>query len=103
MNNITSRCDCHVINCFWKRERNNDNYDLYLKTIFNAWANSLSKEIMLNEQKVLNILLKYFEKWPEPAEEKIRKAFQKRKEDNIDYLSAIMLVDEEYRNKTKKR
>ena len=55
---------------------------------------------MLNEQKALNSLLKHFDKYPKMAEEKMKKAYQKRKEDNIDYLSAIMLVEEEYKKKS---
>ena len=83
------------LEAFSKRKKNNDNYDLYLKTIFNGWVNSISQETMPNEQKILNRLSKHFEKYPKIAEEKIKKAYQKRKEDNIDYLTALMLIEEE--------
>ena len=64
-------------------------------------VNSINKETMPNEQKILNKLSEHFEKYPKITEEQIKKAYQKRKEDNIDYLTALILVEEEYKNKKK--
>ena len=80
---------------------NNDNYDLYLKTIFNGWVNSINQETMPNEQKILDRLSRGFERYPGRAEEKIKKTYQKRKNLHIDYLSALILVEEEYKKRKK--
>jgi len=54
---------------------------------------------MPNEKKTLDRLSKQFDKYLKLADEKMKKAYQKREEISIDYLSAIMLIEEEYRNK----
>ena len=82
-------------------KRNNDNYDLYLNTIFNAWVNSISQETTPNEKRILSILSNPPKKKTNSLESWMKKAYQKRKEDNIDYLTALILVEEEYKNKKK--
>lgn len=87
------------IDAYWKRKRNNDNYDLYLKTIFKSWAESVLHLSDTFEQRTLNTIIKQFEKHPKMAEEKLKKAYQKRKKFDIDYTAAILLVEEEYTKK----
>jgi len=74
---------------FQKREKSNDNYDLYLKTIFKGWANSVADLSSEKQKMILNDMLNRFEKNPQQAEKIMRKAMQKRTTFNLDYLSIL--------------
>ena len=74
---------------FQKREKSNDNYDLYLKTIFKGWANSVADLSSEKQKIILNDMLNRFERNPQQAEKIMRKAMQKRTTFNLDYLSIL--------------
>ena len=56
---------------YWKRKRKNDNYDLYLKTIAQAWINSVYISADVKQQKALNRWKQDFEKRPKYADENV--------------------------------
>jgi O-antigen ligase len=63
---------------FWKRKRNKDNYDFYLKTIYVSWLNSLDlSEISSEENASLQMLLSDFNFNPKLADNKLRNSFNK--------------------------
>ena len=78
---------------YWKRKRKNDNYDLYLKTIAQAWINSVYISTSAKQQKALNRWRQDFEKRPKYAEEKARAIFDIRNKKEVNYLTALMLSD----------
>ena len=75
-----------------KRVKNNDNYDLYLKTIVKGWVNSIQTENN-KEKKELDKVIKEFDNNPEKAAWKWKKINQKREENKVDYLTALMLFE----------
>ena len=75
-----------------KRVKNNDNYDLYLKTIVKGWVNSIQTEND-KEKKELDKVIKEFDNNPEKAAWKWKKINQKREENKVDYLTALMLFE----------
>ena len=72
---------------FQKRKQSNDNYDIYLKTIFKGWANSVADLSSEKQKMILNDMLNRFEENPQQAEKIMRKAIQRRTTLNLDYLS----------------
>ncbi len=75
-----------------ERKNNNfqDNYDLYLKTIVISWVNSLDD---LNDFQIqlLNQWVSDFENQPRVAAKNSMSIFQIRKDQNVDYLTALVL------------
>ena len=86
---------------YWRRVRDNDNYDFYLKTIFNSWLIEKNKTLDLNEQKLLNNLSLYFDDHPASAERKLRAVYNKRKKLNIGYIESLKIIEEEIKSHEK--
>jgi O-antigen ligase/Tfp pilus assembly protein PilF len=86
---------------YWKRKKQNfsDNYDLYLKTIVNSWIKSVYTNATENERKVLNAWKLSFDKKPQHSATKLTTIFEKREKDKVGYLEALMLSEEDYKNK----
>ena len=81
---------------YWKRKQNNDNYDLYLKTIVNAWINSIYSNAS-NEQRIsLDALVLIFDKKPKDAALKMRTIFEIKKKKDVDYLTALMFSEQDF-------
>ena len=83
---------------YWKRKKNNDNYDLYLKTIVNSWINSVYVNANNEQKKALNAWRKSFDQplylLGAPAE-KAKSIFEIRQKEDVDYLTALMLFEKE--------
>ena len=89
------------IDLYWRRVRDNDNYDFYLKTIFNSWLIEKNKTLDSNEQKLLNNLSLYFDDHPASAERKLRAVYNKRKNLNISYIESLKIIEEEIKSHEK--
>ena len=89
------------IDLYWRRVRDNDNYDLYLKTIFQAWANKEIIDLDNNNKEILNSLIVYFEEYPASAERKLRAVFNKKIELGINYIQSLLIIEEEIKSHTK--
>ena len=76
---------------YWKRKKNNDNYDLYLKTIVNSWINSVYINANNEQKKALDALRISFDKKPQNSATKATDIFKIRQKEDIDYLTALML------------
>ena len=76
---------------YWKRKKNNDNYDLYLKTIVNSWINSVYVNANNEQKKALDTWRLNFEKNPQNAATKTTDIFKIRQKEDVDYLTALML------------
>jgi len=79
---------------YWKRKRNNDNYDLYLKTIVNSWINSVYVNANNEQKKALNAWELNFDKKPQYSASKTVDLFKIRQKEDVDYLSALILYEE---------
>ena len=79
---------------YWKRKKNNDNFDLYLKTIVNSWINSVYVNTNNEQKKVLDALKLSFDKKPQDAAPKTKAIFEIRQKEDVDYLTALMLFEE---------
>ena len=84
---------------YWKRKRNNDNYDLYLKTIVNSWINSIN--VNNEKKKYLDILRLNFDENPRYSAIQMKEIFKIRQKEDIDYLTA--LITRNYKVKKKKK
>ena len=89
------------VDLFWRRVRDNDNYDLYLKTIFTAWVNDISSTLEISELELLNNLVVYFEKHPASAERKLRAVNKKRDELGLNYIDALVIIEHEIKTHKK--
>ena len=76
---------------WWKRKKNNDNYDLYLKTIVKSWINSVYINANNEQKQALDDLRLVFEKYPKHAGNKAIDIFKIRQKEDVDYLTALML------------
>jgi O-antigen ligase len=76
---------------YWKRKKNNDNYDLYLKTIVNSWINSVYVNANNEQKKDLDAWMLNFDNNPEYAVNKTTDIFKIRQKEDVDYLTALML------------
>ena len=85
---LKSKVDPYV-----KRKKNNDNYDPYLKTIVNSWINSVYFKANDKEKTVLKVWKQNFEKTPSYAANKSSKIYKIRKNDDIDYLTALLIYE----------
>ena len=81
------------VEVYWKRQKKNDTYDLYLKTIFNSYVNSIKNEVSPKEYKSLNDLLDLFENYPMSAEKKIRKVYKISNDLKINIVSALLKIN----------
>ena len=77
---------------YWKRKPKNDNYDLYLKTIYNGFLKNINFPLSIEEKRSLDRIKNHFDEWPHIAEEKIRSAYQIRKSEGVNYVKAIQKV-----------
>ena len=83
---------------YWKRKKNNDNYDLYLKTIVNSLINSVYINANTKQKKALNAWKKSFDQplyLLEAPAEKAKSIFEIRQKKDVDYLTALMLFEKE--------
>ena len=87
------------VDTYWKRKKNNDNYDLYLKTIVNSWINSVYNNANNEQKKALDALRLSFDKKPQNAAPKMRTVFEIRQKEDVDYLTALILKGEEFKRK----
>jgi O-antigen ligase/Tfp pilus assembly protein PilF len=74
---------------YWRRKKERDNYDKYLKIIVNSWAKGLLNK---SEEETLRIknILNSFEKNPNFAEKKMREVKLNRDNEQYDYLTALI-------------
>ena len=79
------------VEVFWKRKRNKDNYDFYLKTIYKSWVYSLDLHESSDELRVLKLLVLDLDVNPKLAEEKLRLVFESHK-----YLESNELIKSIY-------
>ena len=84
---------------YWKRKKNKENYDLYLKTIVNSWINSVYGNSNNEQKKALDTWRLNFEKKPQYAANKATTIFEIRQKENVDYLTALMLKGQEDKKK----
>lgn len=78
---------------YWKRKKNNDNYDLYLKTIANSWISSVYVNTNNKQKKTLDALRVNFDKKQKHAALKMIDIFKIRKKEDVDYLTALMIIE----------
>ena len=91
---LQSKVDCYSI-----RKKYNDNYDFYLKIIVNGWVNSVYVNANNEQKKALDVWVLNFEKKPQNAAAKTTEIFKIRKEEDVDYLTALMLRGHDFKNK----
>jgi O-antigen ligase len=74
---------------YWRRKKEGDNYDKYLKIIVNSWSNGLLNK---SEEETLRIknILNSFEKNPDFAEKRMREIKLNRDNLDISYLDALV-------------
>ena len=74
---------------YWRRKKEGDNYDKYLKSIVISWANNL---INTSEKETLRIknILNSFDKNPNFAQKRMREIKLNRDNLNISYLDALV-------------
>jgi len=87
------------VDTYWKRKKNNDNYDLYLKTIVNSWINSVYVNANNEQKKALDTWRLNFEKTPQSAANKTRDIFKIRQKEDVDYLTALLLFEKRKKKK----
>ena len=74
---------------YWQREKNNDKYDHYLKTIVRAWISKVYNQSNELEKKYLKQWNDSFEK-PKGGAVKSKKIFNIKEKENINYLQALL-------------
>ena len=74
---------------YWRRTKERDNYDKYLKIIVSSWSNNLLNK---SEEETLRIknILNSFEKNPGFAEKRMREVKLNRDNLNISFLDALV-------------
>ncbi len=77
------------VDVYWKRQRLNDNYDFFLKTIFSAWVNSIKDDLNKKDFNLLNKIKDNFEKHPATTAKKMKEIFFKRESLKNGYLKTI--------------
>ena len=78
------------VELYWKRQKNNDNYDLYLKTIFNAYINNIKNDLSNSEYNKLMDISNDFIKQPARAAREIKKAFLESQKLNLDFIKLLV-------------
>ena len=81
------------VDSYSKRKKNNDNYDLYLKTIVNSWINLVYVNANNEQKNALNTFKLSFDKNPENTAHKAKSIFKIRRKECVDYLEALMLFN----------
>ena len=81
------------VEVYWKRQKKNDTYDFYLKTIFNSYVNSIKNEVSPKEYQSLNDLIDLFENYPMSAEKKIRNVYEISNNLEISIVSALLKIN----------
>ena len=76
-------------NNYWRRKKENDNYDKYLKIIVDSWASSLIDNLKEEDLRIKNIL-NSFEKNPNFAEKRMREIKKIKDNEQCDYLTALI-------------
>ena len=79
------------VEVYWKRQKNNDNYDLYLKTIFNTYINNIKNDLSNSDYKKLMIISNEFISQPARAARKIKKTYQESQKINLDFIKLLIL------------
>ena len=87
------------IDSYWKRKKNKENYDLYLKTIVSSWINSVYFNTNNEQKKALDSLKLTLDKYPKKGALKARSIFKIRQKEDVDYLTALMLLEKERKKK----
>jgi O-antigen ligase/Tfp pilus assembly protein PilF len=87
------------VDSYWKRKKNNDNYDLYLKTIVNSWINSVYGNANNDQKKALDALRISFDKKPQNAAPKMKAFFKIRQKEDVDYLTTLLLDKQEFKKR----
>jgi tetratricopeptide (TPR) repeat protein len=82
---------------YLERKRNNDNYDLYLKTIVKAWVGLEFKKSNKHERIALNRWVSYFTNQSQHIDAISKSIFRIRQKEGVDYLTALMLFEERKR------
>jgi len=83
------------VDSYSKRKKNNDNYDLYLKTIIKTWVSLEVKNSNKEETRALNKWVLCFAHQPQHIDAISKRIFKIRQKENLDYLSALMLFEQE--------
>lgn len=78
------------VELYWKRQKNNDNYDLYLKTIFNAYINNVKNDLSNYEYNKLEEISNDFINQPARAAREIKKAFLESQKLNLDFIKLLV-------------
>jgi O-antigen ligase len=78
------------VELYWKRQKNNDNYDLYLKTIFNAYVNNIKNDLSNSEYNKLMDISNDFIKQPARAAREIKKAYLESQKLNLDFIKLLV-------------
>jgi O-antigen ligase len=78
------------VELYWKRQKNNDNYDLYLKTIFNAYINNIKNDLSNSEYNKLEDISNDFTKQPARAAREIKKAFLESQKLNLEFIKFLV-------------
>jgi tetratricopeptide (TPR) repeat protein len=78
------------VELYWKRQKNNDNYDLYLKTIFNAYINNIKNDFSHSEYNKLMDISNDFIKQPARAAREIKKVFLESQKQNLDFIKLLV-------------
>ncbi|MAQ31880.1 MAG: hypothetical protein CMD26_04015 [Flavobacteriales bacterium] len=83
---LQSKTDPYTI-----RRVRNDNYDLYLKKIFNKYLEIVYNKCSKNQQEQLISIQNQFNSEPDEASYKLQQIYKVRKKQNISYLEAISI------------
>ena len=78
------------VELYWKRQKNNDNYDLYLKTIFNAYINNIKNDLSNSEYNKLMNISNDFIKQPAKAAREIKQAYLESQKLNLDFIKLLV-------------
>ena len=78
------------VEVYWKRQKNNDNYDLYLKTIFNTYINNIKNDISNSDYKKLMIISNDFISQPARAAREIKKTYLRSQKLNLDFIKLLV-------------
>tara|TARA_B100000767_G_scaffold221495_1_gene209993 strand:+ start:626 stop:2209 length:1584 start_codon:yes stop_codon:yes gene_type:complete len=81
------------VEVYWKRQKKNDTYDFYLKTIFTSYINSIKNEVSPKDYKSLKDLINLFENHPMTAEKKIRDVYEISNDLEINIILALLKID----------
>ena len=75
---------------YLKRKSENSNYDLYLKTIFEAWTKNAFEAANPIQKSILEKKKKHFDDNPDLASRQLKRIYEIRKSKNLSYLDALV-------------